>query len=133
MGASSRTTYSPNCLCCELLAHKWTPQIVAVLLAGPRRFSAFQVKIPTLSDKVLSRRLAWLEQVGLVSREQYSEIPPRVEYTLTEAGLALEPVIAEMERWSNQFGRDSNGGQGRPIDGSLPLAFGRPRAIDGLI
>ena len=105
MGASSRTTYSPNCLCCELLAHKWTPQIVAVLLAGPRRFSAIHAEIPALSDKVLSHRLSWLEEAGIVSRRQFSEIPPRVEYTLTEAGLELEPVIAEMDLWSRKFGR----------------------------
>lgn len=105
MGSDSGTAYSPDCLCCELLAHKWTPQIIAVLLAGPHRFSAIQAAISTLSEKVLSGRLAELEKAGIVSRTQYSEIPPRVEYALTAAGLALEPVIAEMGRWSHEFGR----------------------------
>ncbi len=99
-----KLTYDPGCSCCELLGHKWTPQIVAVLLAGPHRFSAIHTAIPTLSDKVLSRRLAELEQAGIVSRHHYLEIPPRVEYALTAAGLALEPVIAEMDRWSRELG-----------------------------
>ena len=97
--------YSPDCVCCELLAHKWTPQIVAVLLAGPHRFSAIHATIPALSDKVLSRRLVELEKAGIVSRRQYAEIPPRVEYSLTQAGRGLEGVIAEMDHWSRQFGR----------------------------
>lgn len=53
-----------------------------------------------IADKVLSKRLSELEESGLVTRTQYSEIPPRVEYALTAAGLALEPVIAAMDRWS---------------------------------
>ena len=102
-GPAGGAAYDVACECCELLAHKWTPQIVAVLLAGPRRFSGIGNEIPALSDKVLSRRLATLEQSGIVARAQFAEIPPRVEYTLTEAGRALEPVIAEMARWSLHY------------------------------
>ncbi len=102
MAIESRTAYSPDCLCCELLAHKWTPQIIAVLLAGPHRFSAIQTTIPTLSGKVLSRRLAELEETGIVTRTPYPEIPPRVVYALTRAGLALEGVIREMDDWSRR-------------------------------
>jgi DNA-binding HxlR family transcriptional regulator len=123
MVGSSRTAYySPDCACCELLARKWTPQVVAVLLGGSRRFSAIHVAIPALSDKVLSRRLTELEQAGIVSRKQYSEIPPRVEYTLTPAGLALEPVIAEMDNWSRRYGREHAGVSSRasPIRASQP-------------
>ncbi len=93
--------------CFELLGHKWTAQIVRELIAGPRRFSALHTAIPGVSDKVLSRRLAELEWAGIVTRAQYPEIPPRVEYALTRAGLALEGVIAEMECWSRKFARSS--------------------------
>lgn len=108
-GPGGTATYSPDCACCELLAHKWTPQVVAVLLGGSRRFSAIHAAIPALSDKVLSRRLTELERAGIVSRKQYAEIPPRVEYTLTPAGLALEPVIAEMDSWSRLYGGEQAG------------------------
>jgi DNA-binding HxlR family transcriptional regulator len=105
MEASSRTAYSPSCSCCELLAHKWTPQIIAVLLAGPHRFTAIQAEIPALSGKTLSSRLAWLEEVGIVSRTQFPEIPPRVEYELTPPGRRLEAVIAAMDEWSRDMRR----------------------------
>jgi len=88
--------------CYELFERKWTAQIVATLFDGPQRFSAFKSRIDGLTDKVLSRRLAELEQAGLISRTQYPEIPARVEYNLTRAGLDLEPVIRAMERWNRE-------------------------------
>ena len=94
--------YDPGCSCCELFAHKWIPQIVTVLLSGPHRFSAVQRAIPGISDKVLTGRLVELERAGIITRVHYPEIPPRVEYALTQAGLALEGVIAEMDRWSRE-------------------------------
>jgi DNA-binding HxlR family transcriptional regulator len=90
--------------CFELFERKWTAPIVAALLDGPQRFSALAARIDGMADKVLSHRLAELEAAGLVSRRQYTEIPPRVEYALTETGLALEPVVAAMERWSRDHG-----------------------------
>ena len=92
--------YDADCAACKLLGHKWTPQIVAVLLSGPTRFGGLHEAIPGLSEKVLSRRLTELETAGIVTRAAYPEIPPRVEYALTRAGRALEGVIAEMDRWS---------------------------------
>lgn len=109
--------YDVDCAACKLLGQKWTPQIVAVLLAGPRRFSALRNAIPDLSEKVLSGRLGELEAAGIVSRTQYPEIPPRVEYALTPAGLALEPVIAAMEDWSRRQPRQretAGAGRSRP-------------------
>lgn len=82
----------------DVLARKWALDIVSALLRGPRRFSELRTEIPGLGDTVLSRRLAELESSGIVSRRQYSEIPPRVVYSLTAAGRALERIIAEIER-----------------------------------
>jgi DNA-binding HxlR family transcriptional regulator len=96
------TEYDADCAACKLFGQKWMLQIVAVLLAGPRRFSAVRNAIPELSEKVLSGRLGELEAAGIVSRAQFPEIPPRVEYALTPSGLALEGVIAEMDRWSRE-------------------------------
>jgi DNA-binding HxlR family transcriptional regulator len=99
----------PGCAGCALLAQKWTPQIVAVLLGGPLRFTALQGCLAGVSDKVLSRRLVELEHQGLVTRTQYQEIPPRVEYELTEAGHALRPAVEEMDRWSRAYRPRSDG------------------------
>ncbi len=84
------------------LGRKWAPEIVAALGSGPRRFSELRAEVPGLGDTVLSRRLAELEQAGIVSRAQFSEIPPRVEYTLTAAGIALEQALADVERLSRE-------------------------------
>ena len=86
----------------DLLGRKWAPEIVTALRSGPRRFSELRAAVPGLGDTVLSRRLAELEHAGIVSRAQFSEIPPRVEYTLTGAGLALERMLAAIERWSRE-------------------------------
>ena len=82
----------------DLLGRKWAPDIVSALRAGPRRFSELRAGLPGLGDTVLSRRLAELERAGIVSRAQFSEIPPRVEYTLTAAGVAVERMLAAIER-----------------------------------
>lgn len=102
--------YDTDCACYVLLGRKWAPQIIAVLLSGPHRFSALHAAIPTLSDKVLSSRLDEFEAAGIVTRRQYLEIPTRVEYALTEAGRALEPAIREMARWSREFGLATGAG-----------------------
>lgn len=98
-------SHCPGLACFELLGRKWTAQIVWALLGGPRRFSDLLTAVPGLSDKMLTRRLQELEAVGIVSREYYREIPPRVEYGLTPAGQKLRRVIAEMERWSREVAR----------------------------
>lgn len=125
--------YDPSCSCCKLLAHKWMPQIVTVLLSGPHRFSALQRAIPGISDKVLSGRLVELKGAGIITRVHYPEIPPRVEYALTPAGLALEGVIAEMDRWSREVAPrmpvGQRGSRGLPRHGALPRARATPEHV----
>ena len=93
----------PGLACFELLGQKWSAQIVWALLDGPLRYSALLDTVDGVSDKMLTRRLAQLEQAGVVTRTHYAQIPPRVEYALTPPGLALRGVIAEMEQWSRSF------------------------------
>ncbi|MGH2695731.1 MAG: winged helix-turn-helix transcriptional regulator, partial [Actinomycetota bacterium] len=81
------------------MGKKWTALLIRALLDGPRRFTELLEAAPGLRDRVLSQRLKELEAVGIVTRAQYAEVPPRVEYELTERGRELRPVIAEMERW----------------------------------
>jgi DNA-binding HxlR family transcriptional regulator len=97
------TEACPGAACFELLGKKWTAFIVWGLLDGPRRFTELLDAAPGLRDRVLSQRLKELEAAGLVTRSQYPEIPPRVEYELTEVGGELGPVISAMETWGRRW------------------------------
>lgn len=82
----------------RLLGRKGTFLIVWQLLQGPRRFGGLQ-DATGLPPRTLSQRLKEMERAGLVVREQFPEIPPRVEYTLTAAGEDLRSVLKELDRW----------------------------------
>lgn len=83
----------------ELIGGKWKPVILYCLRSDTRRFGEIAARIPTISRKVLSEQLKELEQDNLIVREQFNEIPPRVEYSLSERGKSMAPVLAEMEKW----------------------------------
>ena len=83
----------------ELIGGKWKTIILYSLLSGTRRFGEIAVRIPDISRKVLTEQLKELESDGLILREQYKEIPPRVEYSLTELGTRLSPVFRALEIW----------------------------------
>ena len=83
----------------QLIGGRWKPIILYCLRSDTRRFGEISARIPTISRKVLTEQLKELEQDGLISRAQFKEIPPRVEYTLTELGKSLTPVLNEMEKW----------------------------------
>jgi DNA-binding HxlR family transcriptional regulator len=69
------------------------------LRSEKRRFGEISARIPDLSRKVLTQQLKELEEDGLLTRKQFNEIPPRVEYELTDLGKSLAPVLNEMEKW----------------------------------
>ncbi|MGF2614715.1 helix-turn-helix transcriptional regulator [Rossellomorea vietnamensis] len=85
-----------------ILSQRWTGIIVYQLLSGPQRFSAISSSTG-VSNRVLSERLKDLENEGIVKREVYPETPVRIEYSLTEKGLALEPLIRDIEKWSQTW------------------------------
>jgi DNA-binding HxlR family transcriptional regulator len=82
-----------------LVGLKWTLLIVRDLLGGPRRFTEIERSLRRANPKMIATRLRELEQTGLVSRTAYAEVPPRVEYALTERGRALRPVIEALRDW----------------------------------
>ncbi|WP_453991937.1 winged helix-turn-helix transcriptional regulator [Bacillus nitroreducens] len=86
----------------SLLSQRWTALIIYQLLSGPRRFNEIQSTIG-ISGKVLSSRLKDLEQQGLVSRQVIPEIPVIIEYSLTEKGHSMEPILKEIEKWSQEW------------------------------
>lgn len=83
----------------QLIGGKWKPVILYCLRHETRRFGEISARIPGLSRKVLTEQLKELEADGLITRTQYKEIPPRVEYELTALGKSLGPVLQEMEKW----------------------------------
>ncbi|MBP1641164.1 MAG: transcriptional regulator, HxlR family [Bacteroidetes bacterium] len=86
----------------DLIGGKWKTIILYALLSGKRRFGEIAVRIPDISRKVLTEQLKELETDGLILRESYKEIPPRVEYSLTDLSKSLSPVFRELEIWGTE-------------------------------
>lgn len=87
----------------EIVGSKWTVLLVHDLSEGPRRFTELERSCVGISPRTLAERLRWLEAERIVLRSSFPESPPRVEYTLTEKGKALLPVIAEMRRFGHDW------------------------------
>jgi len=84
----------------ERIGDKWTLLVVGMLETGPQRFTVLRQRVPGISQRMLTRTVRHLERDGLVSRTVYSEIPPRVEYELTDVGRELLPPILAMADWA---------------------------------
>ena len=86
----------------DLIGKRWTGLIIYQLLQGPQRFCEIENSLP-ISGRLLSERLKDLEKEGIVSRKVFPEVPVRVEYSLTEKGKALEPMMKELQKWSESY------------------------------
>ncbi|MDR7317517.1 DNA-binding HxlR family transcriptional regulator [Brevibacillus nitrificans] len=87
----------------QMLGKRWTGLILYQLLEGPQRFCALEGALP-VSGRLLSERLKDLEKEGLVHREVFTDSAPvRVEYSLTQMGLAMEPVLKGIESWAQEW------------------------------
>ncbi len=86
-----------------LIGKRWTGLIIEVLLQRPQRFSEIAQTIPHVSDRMLAERLKELEAEGIVDRRVYPETPVRVEYSLTDKGRALAPVMQALHDWANSW------------------------------
>ncbi len=85
------------------LGSKWKPIIVLVIKDRKLRFGELAVRINVISRKVLTDQLREMQTDGLVIREEFRELPPRVEYSLTEKGLALLPILYQLEEWETKY------------------------------
>ncbi|BCU82346.1 transcriptional regulator [Polycladomyces abyssicola] len=83
----------------DVIGAKWSFLILRDLIEGPKRFGELLQSLKGASPKTLSVRLKELERHGIVTRTVYPEIPPKVEYALTEKGLDLKPIFREMKKW----------------------------------
>lgn len=84
----------------DRVADKWSLLIIGALSEGPRRFSALHKSVPGISQRMLTHTLRNLERDGLVSREVFAEVPPRVEYSVTELGETLIVPVSVLARWA---------------------------------
>ena len=89
----------PVCKTAEIVCGKWTLLLIRDLSEGRSRFCELERSLQGISPRTLSLRLRALEEEGIVERDTYAEVPPRVEYVLTEKGRALLPIIDDMRRY----------------------------------
>lgn len=99
-GSDSRR---PLRACCESIDGKWKGVILLHLLDGTKRFSELKVLLENVTQRVLTKELRELEKAQIVSRRVYAEVPPRVEYSLTEIGMSLRPVIDVKIAWGLRY------------------------------
>jgi len=97
----------PSCpvqITLSLIDNKWKALIIGeILYEGTQRFSTLQRAFPGISQKVLTQNLRSLEASGIISREIFAEVPARVEYSLTDLGLSLKPIIDAMMEWGRAY------------------------------
>ena len=91
-----------------LIGDKWKVLILRDLLDGTKRFGELKKSVGGVSQKVLTAQLRDMEDSGLVSRKVYAEVPPRVEYSLTDLGRSLQPILDAMRNWGTEYKESLN-------------------------
>ncbi len=86
-----------------LIGDKWKVLILRDLRSGTKRFGELKKSVTGISQKVLTANLRNMEENGLLTREVFPEVPPRVEYTLTELGHSMEPILDAMDKWGTEY------------------------------
>ena len=106
---STSQSTAPNLPACPvettltLISDKWKVLILRDLLTGTKRFGELRKSIGTVSQKVLTSQLRQMKESGLLTRKVYAEVPPRVEYSLTELGYSLKPIMDAMWAWGENY------------------------------
>ena len=91
-----------------LISDKWKVLILRDLMTGTKRFGELKKSIGNVTQKVLTSQLRQMEESGLLTRKVYPEVPPRVEYTLTELGYSLKPILDAMWTWGEEYKKRIN-------------------------
>lgn len=95
--------YSESCPCralLDLLANKWSALIIGLLEGGVARFGELQARLPGVGPKMLTQTLRRLESAALIERTVYAEVPPRVEYALTDLGRSVAAPLGQLRAWA---------------------------------
>ncbi len=87
----------------QVIGGKWKPLILFYLLQGTQRFSQLKKHLPQVTQQMLTLQLRELERDGIVHRQVYAQVPPKVEYSLTATGRSLEPVLLLMLEWGQKY------------------------------
>ncbi|WP_058993469.1 winged helix-turn-helix transcriptional regulator [Sarcina ventriculi] len=87
----------------KLMGNKWKILIIRDLLDGTKRFGELKKSIGNITQKVLTSNLRSMEESGLLIRKVYAQVPPKVEYTLTETGYSLKPILDSMAKWGDDY------------------------------
>lgn len=96
----------PDCpveMTLQLIGDKWKVLILRDLITGTRRFNELMRSVGGITQKVLTSHLRAMERDGLLTRKIYPEVPPKVEYTLTETGYSLKPILDSMSAWGEDY------------------------------
>lgn len=96
----------PDCpveMTLQLIGDKWKVLIIRDLLTGTKRFGELKKSVGNISQKVLTSNLRAMEESGLLIRKVYAEVPPKVEYTLTDLGYSLKPILDSMFNWGTEY------------------------------
>ena len=109
--ASVKSKFEPQVGCIEsamqIIGNKWTALILRDLMNGPSRFCELEKSVGNINPRTLSQRLDDLEEAGIINRQSFAEVPPRCEYSLTEKGRDLLPVLKQMAAWGNKYNNTS--------------------------
>ena len=103
MDAEKKLPECPVEITLQLIGDKWKVLIIRDLLEGTKRFNELMRSVEGITQKVLTSHLRAMEAAGLVNRKVYPEVPPKVEYSLTETGLSLKPVLDAMVAWGTNY------------------------------
>ncbi len=93
----------------SLIGNRWKCLILRDLLSGTKRFGELKKSVEGITQKVLTSNLREMEANDLLMRKVYAEVPPRVEYTLTETGMSLRPILEAMFLWGNEYKEKNQG------------------------
>ncbi len=93
----------PVAITVQLIGSKWKLLILRNLRQRPWRFNELQRSLEGISQKVLTDSLRSMEKDGIITRTVYAEVPPRVEYALSELGETMKPILDSMEKWGNEY------------------------------
>lgn len=87
----------------QIIGNKWTALILRDLFGGPKRFCELEKSVGNINPRTLSQRLDDLEAHGVITKETFAEVPPRTEYTLTDKGQDLLPILKQMAAWGTKY------------------------------
>ena len=90
-----------------VIGNKWTALILRDLSDGSKRFSELERSVKNISPRALSKRLDDLEVCQIITKSSFAEVPPRIEYTLTQKGRDLEPILKQMASWGDKYSQPS--------------------------